>query len=321
MICIGNLCQCDIYKKFSNVYMDCIYYACPPTYYLSANQCFNQSLVNTSCSLNENCREDLGLSCQNNLCQCDLSTQFWSATLMSCSDYLIYNQSCLSTTECRQDKGLICNPSSVSAPCNCPVQSRAKMCDCSRVNGSEYYWNGTDCIAALTYGNNCSYDYMCQTVTQNTKCNITCNCGSKGLLASNNRCKYCSSDWRFFGGLCFLIGDDDKNWNSAKGSCNSYGGSILAVLSNVTIANYVATLIDPSKDYWIGGYFNSTISKWEWSNGDFITNWCPNSFNGTVDPNPSQSGPATCLNIGISTFCYEIGHCTRDKNFICQYQL
>ena len=79
-------------------------------YFHSLNiKCQNQTLNNTTCSEDRTCRVDLGLSCQNDLCQCDYMSQFWSSINTSCINYLKYNESkCESTTQCDTIQNLIC---------------------------------------------------------------------------------------------------------------------------------------------------------------------------------------------------------------------
>jgi len=41
------------------------------------------------------------------------------------------------------------------------------------VNNNENYWNGVSCQSTVLYGQSCTADYMCQTLTQGTICNAT----------------------------------------------------------------------------------------------------------------------------------------------------
>ena len=43
-------------------------------------------------------------------------------------------------------------------------------CDCKRIIGSETYWNGSLCVLAEEYGEDCDNPDMCQVLTQNTHC-------------------------------------------------------------------------------------------------------------------------------------------------------
>ena len=93
-----------------------------------------------------------------------------------------YASSCNISYECNNALGLIC-PSSPNT-CNCPINMSTLFCDCPRKANNEFYWNGTSCQQASSYGQACqnaSTNYMCQTITQGTICNgtalnFTCQC-------------------------------------------------------------------------------------------------------------------------------------------------
>jgi hypothetical protein len=93
MICTSGTCRCSNtsthFFEFSNL------------------TCIQKTSINTFCSASRTCRNDLGLSCQNNLCQCS-SPKFW--LLGNCSDPLGYNNTgCSINSHCNVNQGLFCS--------------------------------------------------------------------------------------------------------------------------------------------------------------------------------------------------------------------
>ena len=212
---------------------------CVPLQYFNTNQsyCVNQLLVNETCILNTDCRIDLGLSCISSQCKCNSTSQFWTGT--SCVNYYTYdNQICTSTSECASNLRCLTSGSS----CNCPTAVAIGKCDCqARVIGSEYYWNGTYCVPAASYGQPCqSGDYTCQTLTQLTQCDLVtskCTCGSNGKWNSIN-CIFCPVGWLLYRGSCF-IGSSAAITLSIfptssiiKSSCFNQAAARMAILQN-----------------------------------------------------------------------------------------
>ena len=92
MNCTGTICQC-----FSTEYFDSLTLLCKP-----------KTLNNTSCASDITCRSDLGLSCQSALCQCNYTSQFWSALYGQCINYLTYLNNCSTTNECEPNGRMLC---------------------------------------------------------------------------------------------------------------------------------------------------------------------------------------------------------------------
>jgi hypothetical protein len=144
--------------------------------------CVPRTLNNTSCSTSYSCRVDLGLSCQNFLCQCSSASQFWLASASKCVNLLSYSVfGCTADSHCNSTQNLICNLNPVSNKCDCPTSSVSGMCDCKRISGSEYFWDSSSskCVPAVTYSSSCApgNDYKCRTLTELTYCRSNkCNC-------------------------------------------------------------------------------------------------------------------------------------------------
>ena len=171
---------------------------------IATQSCQSLLSVNQTCMQTDACKSSLGLSCQSGLCLCN-STQFWSATLLKCTNYFSYNQGvCTASNQCGSN--LICKANGAS--CLCPANITNGYCDCpSRINGAEYYWNGTRCIPAGAYGASCSVDYECQVLTQFLKCDT---CSTKKCICSNgiwdstqNICVPCASGWFAQNNACY----------------------------------------------------------------------------------------------------------------------
>lgn len=176
-------------------------------YYVRANlSCVDRTLNNTACTSDNTCRVDLGLSCQANLCQCDSTKQFWHSTqgkliknknkklklnkiLLKgkCIDYMTYGAiGCTTDSHCQTSKGLICNLNPLNNKCDCPLSSVTGMCDCKRVVGEEFYWDGSQCIRAASYGISCnsSMNRTCQVLYEP----LFCRSGFCSLLFNGEEC-------------------------------------------------------------------------------------------------------------------------------------
>lgn len=271
MSCTNSLCQCGLYQYFD---------------YTSLT-CKSQTLYNTACTANNTCRADLGLFCSNSLCICDSKTQFWLPTLGttgSCSNFLTYSATgCYSNSHCKNS--LICNLNIASNTCNCPTTSANSMCDCTRTYANEYYWNSTQqiCVTASSYGQYCTADYMCQTITLNLTCNTaTKQCECKNGIFINGVCKFCGSGFTLVSTTCYISLSSCNAFASispaiASTECgNNYPGSTIAVFTNPSELMAIASIIPNS---WIGaqeigttwtisdgtttfGIFDSTYPAW-----------------------------------------------------------
>ena len=156
----------------------------------SSNKCLPKLSINETCSQIDSCREDLKLVCIHT-CQCSGNNLWIEGT--GCVNISSYNETCVSNDQCKGT--LICkNPANDS--CSCPLNISDKFCDCAtRTKGNEYYWDGSTCVPAQSYGKTCfnsSTNYMCQTMTQGTFCTgpqYTCKCPEKNYFNSiQNKC-------------------------------------------------------------------------------------------------------------------------------------
>ena len=141
------------------------------------------------------------LSCQNSMCECS-STQFWSTSSSTCVNHYTYNSGiCTADNQCTSNTNLICRKSGTS--CNCPstVANNGK-CDCTTpISGKEYYWNGSSCTSALSYNQSCTFNNMCQTLTELTICSGTpskCICNSNSYWSyTQSKCLSCLTGWLY----------------------------------------------------------------------------------------------------------------------------
>ena len=178
MYCTANhMCQCN--QTF--YYFDLASLSCKPQgSYLSA------------CSIVYNCRVDRYLGCFGGTCQCISSYPQWSYGYNTCIVPLYYSQTCFETSDCATNNALICNNGTYN--CSCPTTLSLGKCDCVRAMNSEYFWSGSACIAAFGFNQVCSNNYMCQTITQGTKCSgsfpFQCLCSSTQYFNyANNKCE------------------------------------------------------------------------------------------------------------------------------------
>jgi hypothetical protein len=237
---------------------------CPALqYYNNENKrCEDQKSNNISCSEQDACRIDLGLSCINNICECDSTTQFWNET--TCINYFTYNTGvCLSDNECNENStGLICKI--IGRSCGCPEQVQdGGYCDCDdRYYGNEHYWNGSKCVKAGIYGDACNSSYECQQLTLLLTCDNStrkCICSKSSYDNSTGKCiapvtttltpLTCVSGWTVSGNACYK----SVRINQANGFKN---------LNNTIISikcNFSSSGLALSQDYGTGD------AKWLYS--------------------------------------------------------
>jgi hypothetical protein len=161
---------------------------CPNLQYfqISSSKCLNQLSHNVSCPQGDECRNDLGLSCQSLKCLCNNLTQFWNGN--ACVNKFTYNNEvCTNSIQCKSN--LICRTSGTS--CNCPSTVLNK-CDCpTPVIASEYYWDGSDCRIASSYGESCNGTYSCKSLQEKTICSSSnCYCDTTVSIWKSTECKF-----------------------------------------------------------------------------------------------------------------------------------
>jgi hypothetical protein len=142
--------------------------------------CLSKKTINETCSQDIPCRNDYNFECQNDKCQCIPLFPFWSTQQNKCKTFSNYNETCSNENECDGSKSLVCNSEAVS--CKCPLNIGKNYCDCpKRRNGNESYWDGTSCVPARDFMDNCTEDYMCKGITEGTFCAVEeqhCMCDS-----------------------------------------------------------------------------------------------------------------------------------------------
>ena len=161
MICsVKDSCRCQNFTFFHNL----------------TSSCVNQKLSKKMCNKDNECRQDLGLVCKNNVCSCSSLNYSWSSTSLKCK--LTYAKStCTEDLDCNESENLVCRH---SGECNCPTISSNLMCDCVRNQTTEQYWNGSKCSKARTFLSECSANYQCRTLSEKTICiNKKCDCSDK----------------------------------------------------------------------------------------------------------------------------------------------
>lgn len=302
MPCLSSICRCETTKYFDN----------------NLRECVDKTLEGTSCQADVTCRSDQGLSCQQSSCECDSSTQFWSATQVKCINYLSYGESnCTDNKQCSTN--LICNLNVSANNCNCPKSSSNGMCDCPRVFNNETYWNGSHCVPALKYGDKCpnGKDFTCEQFREgNLKCyNSVCLCGgSDSGLGSNGKCKRCKDDIGeaeyLYSDTCFTFSADSESFPYAQAACAAIPNGKLVILKNETKLSFVMSKKDNDDAYWVDA--SEVSASWSWSDSTrtpLATNqFCASNF-----------GTYQCLRIREDFNCFETADCSSDSNFICEY--
>jgi hypothetical protein len=67
---LAGYCTCNTYEYFD----------------ISQNKCLNMKIASKSCNSSVECRQDLGLSCVNGICECK-KNYYWNDS-SACSDFL-----------------------------------------------------------------------------------------------------------------------------------------------------------------------------------------------------------------------------------------
>lgn len=181
--------------------------------------CTDKYLNGEFCNSDHECRNDLGLKCQGETCSCQAPNYVWYSIGLECKLSYSYS-SCSSDSDCNPSQNLVC-----TSNCTCPAASGNGICDCKRIKDSEFYWDGSNCVPALSYGSPCTNNYECQTLTQDSFCNTTtglCDCATPGGYSSIDKvCKKCFSDEVYFNETCYYFSSSSNNNNGdAKNRCD-----------------------------------------------------------------------------------------------------
>ena len=209
---------------------------CSSSDYFNKENKICQALVSyyEACSQVDACNSNVGLSCQNALCKCN-SSQFWNTG--ACVNRFTYNTgTCSADNQCLTN--LTCKITGSS--CLCPSTVINGNCDCpTRISGSEYYWDGSNCAVAKTYNQTCTASYTCKTLTEGTICTGTplrCLCSSsqyfrfttskcENLLSINATCSQvdaCNSNVGLSCQNALCKCNSSQFWSTASFSCIDY---------------------------------------------------------------------------------------------------
>ncbi|CAF0956209.1 unnamed protein product [Brachionus calyciflorus] len=313
----GEVCSFDemcLSPMFCSAFLKC---SCSMTQFFdsSSSQCIDKYFNGVSCSNDHQCRSDLRLSCISGICSCTSPKYVWYSNGPECK--LIYSYtSCSSDSDCNPEQNLICNTNS-NFNCSCPNQSVESMCDCKRESGDENYWDGSNCVSALTYQSYCTQDYQCKTLTEETYCNLAtnlCDCKLEGGFLTSGKCRKCSSDEKFFNDLCYFVSDTSNNLrkqNEAEDRCKNRDGH-LVIINSDEVKNFLSGLVVDGRDYWISG-----------EKKDSSYSWKPTNDNLMVDPDVCPdyiTGNDNCLYYNADDQCfYNDKNCESDLlYYICQ---
>ena len=321
-ISIGNTCFGNYTCQYltQNTYCNGVC-QCAALQYFNLNQlyCINQLTVNQSCILTTDCRIDLGLSCSSGLCQCN-STTFWNGS--SCVPPYTYNsQTCTSSSQCKSP--LICNLAGTS--CNCPNAVPINKCDCPRSYGNEYYWSGSTCVLASSYGQVCSVasSYTCQYLTQNTICNAgVCSCSSNGLWNSST-CLYCPTNWLLFYNSCVIGSSAAVLYTSLTPSiistyCFNVANTRLGRLhtnADQFATQFTNSIAFPQSYYYFDAHYAAGGTYYMSSDGLYTFTWDTYYW---IGPNSPSYNCSLFENYGYWFYTYP---CNYIEYFICELQL
>ena len=220
---------------------------------------------------------------------------------------------------------LICNTGSTS--CNCPTTMKANQCDCQRISGSEFYWNGVSCVEAAAYGEFCNgHNYSCNTITQGTYCNGSnvCTCRSNGGYKSTIKsCVYCVTSWVYIDstGDCYKV-------SSTSGNCDRTGNSnaqLECVASALPTASQSSVSLADLADAKVRAYFKSVYPGQLWVNlhgsgSTFVSNsnlWSISTS--SSDWCGATSAKSEDCGFYTATDCFDNDRSTINRFLACQY--
>lgn len=231
--------------------------------------CVNKTLNNTECSSSLTCRNDLGLSCILDLCQCDTVTKYWDGT--SCVPYKFYSEACTFQHECSSREYTDC----IGGTCVC--NSTIKYFDTSLTKCVDKKNESISCFFAIEcYGDmNCVSGFclcldtnthyfnstylMCESKTlNNTECASNNTCRSDlGLSCESNLCQcdslshYWDSTvctlYQTYGQACSssILCDPHKNLVCSSTNLNCSCNSTMYYNSSTLSCNHKKSLGEP----------------------------------------------------------------------------
>ncbi|CAF0993516.1 unnamed protein product [Rotaria sordida] len=138
----------------------------------------------SACKSNSDCRQDLGLLCNNYRCGCAYS-HFWSDSYRICERRRMINRTCVNDSMCDALGSLQCSNVSLSGDFQLQCQCKSRM-----------DWNGYACAFTGLYNASCTSDLNCDT-KRYLYCNSTvgsyCRCNSSMFWNGNlnsGTCEY-----------------------------------------------------------------------------------------------------------------------------------
>lgn len=181
------------------------------------------------------------------------------------------------------------------------------------------------CISASSYNQTCRKgNYSCQTITQNTVCNLSnnkCSCATNYIWV-NNKCAICPTGWIYKRGSCFFPSNSDKITNPESltatvitNNCDNKVSARLAVLYNSDIPITFLSGSAIQLDYWFDFYRSTpsgTIYKSKNGNSSSIynSNYWDSAW--TVDQ---------CAKWKVATNLFHSDICTHSHYLLCEIVL
>jgi hypothetical protein len=243
-----------------------------------------------------------------------LSFPFWSIGFNKCIVPSNYTESCYATSDCRTNLSLICNNIKY---CSCPIKLSNNKCDCVREYNSEYYWNGTSCTSAASYGHLCQTgkDYSCKTLTEKTYCNSSgiCDCSEEKFLNGTKCQNKCGINWKWINGKCYGITTNSTvqvtlqvvTSSHIQTACFNELTAKLAVLDNNDVNAFLNSIASNGTEYYVDAFMVSSGIYKSFNGSWTVTNWCNN-----------HSGNKDC--VIYQDDCFESHDC-HGHELICEY--
>ncbi|XP_035678932.1 uncharacterized protein LOC118417473 [Branchiostoma floridae] len=127
----------------------------------------------------------------------------------------------------------------------------------------------------------------------------------------------CPTDYTQLNDSCFKAFEDLKTFSNSREACAALGG-VLAMSKDRVTNDFLASLMQPGLDYWLGLMYHDAEGQWRWEDGSVydldtdFRNWNPG------EPN-NMGGLEHCAYL-TTKYTWNDYRCHNNFNYICQIQ-
>ncbi|XP_063406072.1 perlucin-like protein [Mytilus trossulus] len=178
--------------------------------------------------------------------------------------------------------------------------------------------NNILCENGIEFVVNKTSSVVCNILQESTTGMMTC------FEESTSSVVICDAGWVKLGNGCYMFTPDGtKHWTYAKTFCNGIGGYLAIIETSEEdelLKSHVA-IIDPYKDYWIGGSDLATEGVFIWENTSATVN-LPTStlFQGWEPGQPDNNDENQhCMMLAYQrNFNWNDAKCDYPRDFVCE---